>query len=300
MANHIICSSSPSNRSMPSTCILTDSTVQFTNVAYQNFEHMVVLPHQMMIGVEHMEDTRDIRVLNQIAAGRAFEIPKLSAPSVEDFRQAFHTLGLKYQSIIAILVSSDLSLAYNNAVEATYQLKGPASVQVIDSQTTGAGLGMLIQAAIDALQRGVQPLQINRLVRGLVPHIYTVFCLQSLQYLAQSGHLDPAQAAIGEMLGVIPFYVMDGGKLVPIQKARSSRQLIDVLHEFVAEFDHVQHIALVHGLPPFEQEMRNLRDRLSQEFPGIPISEHTFSAALMLLLGPRSIGIAVMERNGGE
>ncbi len=283
---------------MSATCILTDSTVQFANNGSQNFEHLVVLPYHLVLQAERKEDTRDVRLLSEKFAERDLNQISVEAPTIEEFRQALGVLSQKYQFVLVILSSSHLSAAYENANEAVYQLRGPASIQIIDSQTIGAGLGMLVQVAIDALQRGVHPLQINRLVRGMVPHIYTVFCLQSLQSLAHSGHLDPAQAAVGEMLGVIPFYVLDGGKLLPIQKARSSRQLVDVLHEFVAEFSHIQHIALLHGLHPFEQEIRNLRERLTQDFPGIPISEHTFSAALTVLLGPRSLGIAVMEHNG--
>jgi DegV family protein with EDD domain len=285
---------------MSATCILTDSSVQFPNSSSLNFEHLVVLPHHLVIDGVAKDDTRDAHTLNKMVVECAPSKVILEAPSSDDFRQALSVLSQKYQSIIIILQSSHLGPAYHNASQAIYQLKGPASIQVIDSQTIGAGLGMLVQVAIDAVQRGDAALQINRLVRGMVSHIYTVFCLQSLQSLAHSGHLDPAQAAVGEMLGVIPLYVLDSGKLVPIQKARSSRQLVDVLHEFVAEFNHIQHIALLQGIPPFEQEMRNLHDRLTQDFPVTLISEHIFGASIMALLGPRSIGVAVMEHNGQE
>jgi DegV family protein with EDD domain len=270
---------------MSGTCILTDSSVQFISSVYQNHAHITIIPHHLPLDGANFP------------ANPAVPNSHLEAPSVDEFRQVFAQLGMRYQNIVVILISSHLSQAVANANEALFQVKAPANIQLIDSQTTGAGLGILVQAAADALAKGAQPVRINRLVRGMIPHIYSLFCLQSLHNLAASGQLDPAQAIVGEMLGVIPFYVMDGGKLAPIQKARSSRQLVDVLHEFVAEFSKIKQIAILHGSVPFEQEIRNLRERLSQDFPGTPISEQTFGPALMSLFGPRSIGVAVQEHN---
>jgi fatty acid-binding protein DegV len=132
-------------------------------------------------------------------------------------------------------------------------------------------------------------------VRGLISHVYTVFCLQSLSYLANSGQIDPAQALIGEMLGVIPFYIMESGRLVPTQKARSPRHLVDMLHEFVAEFGNLKQVAIVQGLPPYEQEARNLRDRLFQDISQDAVSEYHLSQATLSLLGPHTLGVFALE-----
>ena len=116
---------------------------------------------------------------------------------------------------------------------------------MLDTQTTSVGLGLIVEAAARAASAGASQAEIVKIVRGMIPHVYSIFCLQSLNHLAHSGYLDPAQAAIGEMLGIVPFYVLDSGKLIPIQKVRSMRQLVDVLHEFVTEFDNIDHIALL-------------------------------------------------------
>lgn len=280
---------------MSATCILTDSSVQFLNSDAQTYEHLFVIPHHLGIESELVHENPDLQPTEAFAIEHDPSQVTLQPPSVEDFRQILVHLSQSYSEIIVILISAHLSPAYENACQAAYQLRGAVSIQIIDSQTIGAGLGMLVQIAIDALRNDSSSIQVNRLVRGMISHVYTIFCLQSLHHLAHSGHLDPAQAAIGEMLGIIPFYVLDSGKLVPVQKARSMRQLVDVLHEFVTEFERVDHIALMHGSPPSAQEMRNLNERLVQDFPDTPISEHLFSAAMTVLLGPRSFGIAILE-----
>ena len=98
------------------------------------------------------------------------------------------------------------------------------------------------------------------------------------------------------MLGIIPFYIVEGGKLIPVQKARSTRQIVDILNEFIIEFNQLQQIAIVQGLPVYEQEARNLKDRLLQALPEVPIHNHTFGTGLMSLFGPRSLGVFALEK----
>jgi DegV family protein with EDD domain len=240
-------------------------------------------------------DGKDLKTANLPVSAQNSANPQVLPPTPDEFRQAFISLGQKYHEIIVILLSSHLSPAAASAQEAVEIGKGPAIVHIIDSQTTAVGLGLLVQLAARAAQNGEAGPKINRLVRGIIPRIYTVFCVQSLTYLYRSGHLDPAQAIVGEMLGIIPFFIMENGHLVPIQKVRNSRHLVDILHEFIAEFSDLKHIALVQGIPPFEQEARNLKDRLDGDFPGATFSEHTLGTALATILGPRSLGVFAME-----
>ncbi len=74
----------------------------------------------------------------------------------------------------------------------------------------------------------------------MINHIYSVFCLPDLSHLYRSGQIDPAQAIVGEMLGVIPFFTLENGSLVHTQKIRSPRHLVDIMYEFVAEFENLK------------------------------------------------------------
>ena len=276
-------------------CILTDSTAQFPTPNFFGHELVNVISMHIQLDGRIYADGKDLKAINLPVSAHSSLHPQALPPTPEEFIQAFTSLGRKYNEIIAILISSQLCSAVANAQEAVEAIKGPASIHVIDSQTTAVGLGLLVQAAAEAAQNDFGSLRISRLVRGLVPRIYTVFCLQSLTYLYHSGHLDPAQAIVGEMLGVTPFFILESGRLVPIQKVRNSRHLVDALHEFIAEFGNLKHIALVQGVPPFEQEARNLKERINGDFPSATFSEHTLGAALATILGPRCLGVVAME-----
>ncbi len=280
---------------MSQICILTDSTAQFPAPAFPGHELVNIIPLHITINSQIYTDGKDIKTSSLPPSSRSNTGPFIIPPTVEEFRQAYLLLGRKYNEIITIVLSSHLNSTYAIAQEAANGVRGPASIHVIDSQTTAVGLGLIVQAAAEAALGGDSSAHINRLVRGLVPRVYTVFCLQSLSYLFHSGHLDPAQSMIGEMLGIMPFYILENGHLVPVQKVRSPRHLVDILYEFISEFDNLKHIALIQGIPPFEQEARNLRERINGNFPSASFSEHTLGSALATILGPHSLGVIAME-----
>jgi DegV family protein with EDD domain len=281
---------------MSKVCVLTDSTAQFPTPVFPGCELVNIIPLHVEYNNVIYTDAKDIKTANLPKSTRHIQGPRALPPTDEEFQQVFSNLSRKYSEIITILVSSHLNPAVSTAHSAATSVRGPATIHIIDSQTTAVGLGLLVQAAAKSAAEGSDGVEITRLVRGLVSKIYTVFCVQSLSYLFRSGHLDPAQAIIGEMLNVMPFLILENGRLVPIQKVRSSRHLVDILHEFITEFSNLHHIAIIQGVPPFEQEARNLRERVNGEFLSPSFSEHTLGAALATILGPRSLGVVVWEK----
>jgi DegV family protein with EDD domain len=280
---------------MGQVCILTDSTAQFVAPNFSGHELVNVIPLHVQFEREPYAGIAELKTAHLPASLGNGPAPQVQPPSAETFRQVFTSLGRRYRDIVTILVSSHLNDTVANAVEAAETVKAGANIHIVDSQAVAVGLGLLVQEAAAAAQRELPAVEITRLIRSLVPHVYAVFCVQSLTYLSASGHLDPAQALVGEMMGITPFLILENGRLVSIQKIRSARHLVDLLHEFITEFIDLKHVALLQGVPPFEQEVRNLRERLNSDYPDLSFSEHTLNAALASILGPRSLGVVVME-----
>ncbi len=280
---------------MSQVCILTDSSAQFPVHLFPGSDLVNILPYHVQLNGAGEEAEKDIKLVHLPASVYTKPGVQTRPPSVEEFSQMFMSLGYRYREIVAILISSHLSPAMENAQAAIEVAKCPAVVHLVDSQTTSVGLGLLVQAAAAAAEKGLSGNRISRLVRGLAPHVYTVFCLHNLSYLSRAGFIDPAQAMVGEILEVVPFFTLENGRLCPSQKVRGSRHLVDLLCEFVMEFTAVRHVALIQGSPPFDQEARLLRERLSGLYRSNSFSEHTFSIPLAAMLGPHSLGLVVME-----
>jgi len=278
---------------MPHTCILTDSSICFSKSAFAGQEHVTILPHSIHLNNQIIPDSKDLSIYQ--SSLNFINPPIAIPPSIEAFKSAYTTLSMKYKEIVVILLSTHLSEAGSNAQFANQSIKTPANIFIIDSRNTAIGLGLLVQAAAECIHRGYTGFEITRLIRGLVSHIYSVFCIPDLSHLYRAGLMDPAQAIVGEMLEVIPFFTLENGRLVHTQKIRSPRHLVDIMFEFVSEFENLKYLALLQGITTFEQESKNLRDRINQNIRTTPLCEHSLSLALATILGPHCIGLVTME-----
>jgi DegV family protein with EDD domain len=187
----------------------------------------------------------------------------------------------------------------NQAQQAARMMQGRVSVQVIDSQTTSVGLGYLVQTAAEAALRHDSAIEIERVIRGIIPHIYSIFCIPGLTYLHHAGFIDYAQAVAGEMLNLLPIFTLEEGHLTPLEKARNMRGLSDFFQEFLDEFCDLYYISFIQSAPPLNHESRVLREHAQSNFSNAPFSEHAINLPLAALFGPRSLGVIVVEMPEG-
>jgi DegV family protein with EDD domain len=285
---------------MPQVGILTDSTAQFPTPFYSGNDLVSVLPMRVQLNGQTYTEGEDITIKNLPPSANDGLYPKVLPPSTGSFRRAIVRLEHKYQDIFILLISTQLNPATTNAHKAVASIRTSARVHIIDSQTTATGLGLQVQAAAQAAKKGCSYLEITHILRRLITHTYTVFCLQSLTYLSHSGLLDPAQALVGEMMDLTPIFTLDYGRLRPIHKARSPRNIFDTFHEFATEIGNLNHIALLKGLPPIFNEVYSLRERIRGDFPNTPYSEHTLGASLATILGPMTLGLVAVEHQAED
>lgn len=280
---------------MSSICILTDSSAQFPQLAFPGRNLVRVISLDVELNGIRYEEGKALKTSSLPATANSSLNPHLLPPPSEKLRQLFVNLGQTYNEIITITLSSHLSNLYECAQQAAEDVSGRVSVQMMNSQSTSVGLGILVQAAAEAAASGVSGVEIERQVRSLIPHIYAVFCTPGLSYLAYAGYVDHAQAAIGEMLGLLPLFALEEGKLTPLEKVRTHRNALDFFQEFLDEFDSLQHIALLQSVLPNQQDLRLLREHAEDYFQQTPFSEHTINLPLATLLGPRTVGLMVVE-----
>jgi DegV family protein with EDD domain len=270
---------------MPSVCILTDSTAQFTRPNFPGHELVYVISFQ-----------------SQPPEGQDGKEPPasppathLSPPTAPEFLRFYTQLSRNYNTVMVLTLSSHLSPATHIAREAAAQFSNHSSVQVIDSQTVAVGLGLLVQAAANAASRGASFQEIDRWVRAAIPRVYMLFCIPELSYLARTGYLTTSQAMVGEMLGMFPIFAMEEGRLTPLEKVRTQRHLFESFQEFMDEFENPGHIALLHGAGHTALRTRPLRAYVQENFPRTPFSEHAIGPHVAALFGPQCIGLVIME-----
>lgn len=271
---------------MSDVCILTDSTAQFVQPSFPGHERVYLIPFELQPGAKGNEKS---------PAGNDSSYPRLDPPSSQDFHHYYTQLSQKFDSILVLTISSLLGRAMENAVMARSQFSNHCTVEVIDSQTVGLGLGMLVQSAAGAAAKGLSLAEIEQKLRVAIPHIYLLLCIPELMYLANTGHMDRSQAMVGEIMSMLPIFTLEEGRLTPSEKVRTPRHLFEAFQDFVAEFEHPAHIALVHGAGHNSLRIRPLRQYMQELFPQTPFSEHVLPPHLTALFGPESIGLFVSE-----
>jgi len=225
---------------------------------------------------------------------------RVTPSTTESYQKVYTTLLAQYDEIVVVLASDALTHGLKPAEKAIAAFGGRPSIFLVDSGTVSIGQGLLVQLAARAALSGMSGNDIRRLLLGASAHVYSAFCVRGLTYLQQQSMVRPSQAYLGEMLKVMPFYVLEDNAFTPMLKVRNARHMVDVLYEFASEFSEIGHLAIVQSVPPYESEIRVFRERITEDYPELPISEHKLNARLAGTLGPQTLSLFVWETNDYE
>jgi DegV family protein with EDD domain len=281
--------------------IVTDSAAQFVNPEIVKRYNIEVVPHTVHLGTQSFREGIDLdteaffRLQNQSNAPVT-----LSAPSVDAFTSVYGRLNRSTDKILSLHMSRAFGATWNNARSATKSLLGRCEIVVLDSLTTSIGLGMLVEAAARAVEDGLPMDEVVRITRGMVPHIYIVVYVESMDYLRRNGLLSESQSILGAMLNIKPFLTIEDGEIIPMEKVRTEGQAVDKLVEFVTEFSDVQNLVILQNTPYATDTIRTLQEQLALEFPGRSFPSLMYGPSLAALIGTDATGIVVYERDEDE
>jgi DegV family protein with EDD domain len=277
-------------------CILTDNSAQFPQLGFQGRNDVLSIPLQVEYRGKVFDDSKEIKASFLPPFATDQNHVRLAPPDVGSLVQLFTRLAQSYDEILAIFLSSSLSPLYSQAQLAAQQIIGQVKITLIDSQTTSIALGIMVQTAAQSAAKNMPVVEIEKLIRSMIPHTYMVLCIPGLSYLYYSGIIDRSQALAGELLGILPLFTLEEGTLSAIEKVRNNRALLDFLQEFMLEFEEISHIAFIQSIPALSKEVKILREHSQLNFPKVPFSEHTISLSLASIVGPRTSGIIIVEK----
>lgn len=274
--------------------IVTDSSAYLSQAASIAQLGIEVIPLIVRVGQqtypERINQTDEAFMRRLAADARSVTV---ESPTVGQVQQLFARLGQVTDSVVCIHTSSALSDVSEIARRASSGFMGRQRIIVIDTQTTSAALGIIVEAAARAAAAGASQAEVVKIVRGMVPHMYAMFFSDSLEFLEAWGRLGPAQTLLGTMLGLKPLATMEDGDLIPMEKVKTYSRAVDELFDFVVEFSRIDQLYLVHY--GFEAEAAQLLERLEDAFPRQEFSMVGYSPSLAVHIGPRALGVMVHE-----
>jgi DegV family protein with EDD domain len=276
--------------------IVTDSAARFSTPDFLHRHPVTVAPMTLRCGAVTLTDDPYAELAAAQALFDACDPPPVAEPpTVDAFTEVYTQLQKDASHIVSIHTSSLMTGTYENARQASQSFLGRCNIQVLDSQAVSLGLGLLVRAAAEAAARDAPADEIVRIVRGMIPRLYTVFFLDDMAYLERNRLVSRSQAILGNMLGVIPFLTIEDGRIVAMEKVRSRTRALEKLLEFVTEFSTIEHLALLHSQSLLNEETRQVVERLQGMHPGTPLSVLTYGPSLATFVGPNALGIVVLE-----
>ncbi|MGL5866548.1 MAG: DegV family protein [Dermatophilaceae bacterium] len=282
------------------TALVTDSTAYLPADLADRFGVRVVPLHVVIGGREHREGV-DVEAAGVAEALRRFTPVSTSRPSPAAFAQVYEACAAAgADAVVSVHLSRAMSSTIGGAELAA--ARSPVPVTVIDSRSLGMAMGHAVLAGARAASGGAVAEDVARLVTGTCTASTVVFYVDTLEYLRRGGRIGTAGALLGSALAIKPILGLHDGRIVPLEKVRTSGRAIARLEELAAD--------AVAGLPAgatgadvtvqhldSPERATRLAGRLRAQLPAqVTIGLVELGAVVGAHVGPGTLAVAVVPR----
>jgi DegV family protein with EDD domain len=277
--------------------VVTDSTAYLPAELSGTYDLTVVPLTVVINGDEGLEgeEISPAEVARALAVRRA-EV-STSRPAPAQFAAAYRRLlDAGADGIVSVHLSARLSGTFDAARMAADEV-GP-QVQVVDSMTTGMGLGFAALAATTAAAQGASLEAVRQTTVDHAAQVSTLFYVDTLEFLRRGGRIGAASALLGTALSVKPILHVVDGSIVVRDKVRTAGRALARLVDLAVEAsgDGEVDIAVHHlGAPDRAAALADaVSMRLGDRMRDCYITE--IGAVVAAHVGPGVAGVVVHRR----
>lgn len=277
--------------------VVTDSTAYLPAELRGTYD-MTVVPLTVVIngtdGLEGLE-IHPAEVAQALRARR--HAVSTSRPAPSQFAEAYQKLlDDGADGIVSVHLSAKLSGTFEAASMAAAEMG--SKVHVVDSGTTGMGLGF---AALAAASAAAEDQDLDTVRKEAVTHaanVSTLFYVDTLEYLRRGGRIGAASALLGTALSVKPILHMVDGAIVVREKVRTAGRALARLVDLAVDASGEGEVDIaVHHLEA-QDRATALADavaiRLGDQMRDCYITE--LGAVVAAHVGPGVTGVVVHRR----
>ena len=214
--------------------ITAESTLDLPKELLKKFD-IQTLPFEVILGDKEYKD-------GQIGSKEIFEyvsktkkLPKTSAINEEDYRQFFEDIKKKYDGIVHISLSSQISSACGHAKAVASKMK---NVYIVDSLSLSTGIALLAIYARKLANEGKAAQEIFEKTSARVPSVQASFVIERLDYLYKGGRCSALALFGANLMHIRPQIIVRDGKMGSYHKYRGNMDKVvtnyckDTLEEF--------------------------------------------------------------------
>jgi DegV family protein with EDD domain len=270
--------------------IVTDSSADLPSAVVEELG-ITVVPLYVRFGEKVYRDRVDIHEDEFYQRLQSDPVhPNTIQPTPQDFAEVYQKLSQEADGIVSIHISAKLSGTYNSAVQGKELTEKKCPIEVIDSQATTMGLGLIDLIAAKAAMTGKSLPEVVEEARQVIPDIHFLALFDTLKYLLLGGRIGKAKHLLGSILNVKPMLTLRDGEVVPAGQVRTRSKGIERLIDFVSSATDIQDLAVVHNTTP--EEAQTLAERLSTIFAKEKISVARVGPTLGVHMGPGALIVA--------
>lgn len=219
----------------PVIAVVTDSTAYLPpGAAEERGIHVVPLEVRLgeRVGREGVDvDTAALRVA---LADRRLDV-QTSRPTPAEFAACYRSaLDAGAVGVVSVHLSRELSGTWDAARVAAEEV-GADRVRVVDSGAAGMGLGYAVLAAADAAEAGAGGAEVEAAAVDVAARCRMFFSVDTLERLRRGGRIGTAAALFGTALAVKPLLHVAGGRIVPLEKVRTTARAAQRLVELAVK-----------------------------------------------------------------
>jgi DegV family protein with EDD domain len=238
----------------------------------------------------------DAAELSAALADRHLDV-QTSRPTPAEFVACFRAaLEGGADEVVSVHLSRELSGTWDSARLAAEEV-GAGRVHVVDSRSTAMGLGFAVLAAADAARAGAAGTEVAAAAEAVAARCRLFFSVETLDRLRRGGRIGAAAALVGTALAVKPLLHVVQGRIVPLEKVRTTARAAQRLVELAvrAAGDGPVDLAVHHlaAATRAEEVAARLRERL--QVARLLVSE--VGAVIGAHVGPGLLGVVVVPKS---
>jgi len=252
-----------------------------------------LLPQIIIFGEESYRDDYEINPTSFLQKLKEVkDFPKTAAPSPAMYAPIFKQLIDQGHQPFVVCPSSELSGTYRGAVVAAKDFPG-ADIRILDTRTLGAGLGVVVEKAIEWAANGDDGETIEKKITAMASRERIYFIVENLDHLYRGGRIGGAKAFVGSVLQVKPILKLQDGSIAPAESQRTKRRALLRILEMVDQEcpkDDTSHVSVMHG--GVEKDALNLAKEVAKITANDQVPIFEIPPAILVHGGPGVLAVS--------
>ena len=274
--------------------VVTDSTAYLTDKQCELYS-IYRLPLSVIMGNDAIEETN---ITNEDFFERVKimdSLPTSSQPAIGQAIDLFNELSKKYDAVISVHLSSELSGTYDSIASFGPMYK-KLEIYPYDSGISCSAQGYFVLEAARMANEGSTVEEIFHTFEKMQMTLQAYFVVNDLHHLVRGGRLSNGSAIIGSLLKIKPILHFENKKITIFEKIRTKKKALKRIEQLLGE-DVEKGYPIVSTIihANAEQEALEWIKKLKQRYPSIRYEISYFGPVIGTHLGEGALGITWIE-----